>query len=150
MSRRVPKSVSVSPVVDQLITEHFSRRGQFSAFVRAAVLDHDERVNTGGGPHTPIEGLGICNGVRRPTCSICFPEGPPLLENWQDFRRKTNEYLKLPDRDGKIEIHFAVKELLDSIEPRPARPRIDDTGTFPVKLTRWGRFRRWIGLTSGA
>lgn len=140
---RIPKSVSVTPQVHQLITKHFPVRGQFSAFVRAAVLDHDELVVLGGGEHTPIESLGICNGVRRPTCSFCYPEGPPERQNWLEFRKKTDKFLQLPDRDGKIEIHLAIQELLDGIEAPPVSPRVDAvTGSFPVRLTIWQRIRR--------
>ena len=143
MSRRVPKSVSLSPLCDNLVSRHFQMRGQFSAFVRAAILDYDERVSGGGG-HTPIEGLGICNGVRRPTCSFCYPDGPPTRENWLKFMG-VREAFDDPDRDGTGELTLARRELLESIEGREPTPRVDAvTGSFPERLTRMQRLWRWI------
>lgn len=154
MSRRIPKSVSISQMVNELIEKHFQRRGEFSAFVRAAVIDHDERVNKGGGPHSPIEGLNICNAMRRPTCSICYPEGPPTRQNWLKFMAQVgpaDRFMELggpmPSRDGRVEIHLATQELLASIEPKPPRPRVDEvTGTFPKALTPFQRLKRLLGF----
>lgn len=117
-------------------------RGAFSAFVRAAVLDYDERV-VGGGGHTPIEEFGICNGMRRPTCSTCYPEGPPTQDAWLRFVADVRPSHLEANRDGKVELHYALKELHDSIEPKPATPRVDEvTGKFPEPLTFWQKLIR--------
>jgi len=150
MSRRIPKSVSVSFLVNELIDKHFSIRGQFSAFVRAAVIDHDERVTKGGGAHRPIEALGLCNAMRRPTCSICFPEGPPSRENWLKFMALVGPTIRDPTYEIPANGYdpFIAQEtetMLKSIDPKPASPRVDEvTGIFPVPLTRIQRLRRWI------
>ena len=149
MSLRIPKSVSITRTVNDLIDFHFPQRGQFSAFVRAAVLDHDERVTAGGGPHSPMPGLDICNGMRRPTCSICYPDGPPSQEAWLKFVAEASgdRTGRTPMRDGKIELHYALKELHASIEEPPIRPRVDEvTRKFPEKLTFWAKLRKKLSI----
>ena len=140
---RIPKSVSITPAIQHLIEKHFPTRGQFSAFVRAAVLDHDEHVTNGGGVHNPVVDLGICNAMRRPTCSICYPEGPPTQSDWLRFVSQVRLNNSIGGRPSDSPIPDPMTELLESVQPRPPSPRVDVvTGSFPQKLSIWQRIRR--------
>jgi len=148
--RRTPKSVSLSPytaaIADGMV------RGQFSAFVRAALLDYDERLNSGGGEHRPIDDLGlVCNAMRTPRCTICYPDGRPEREAWLvyvDSVRPLGDTLnKHFSSDGKLESvlrqRAAWRTLQESIEPHQT-DRVDDMLPIPenfVKTTRWSRLK---------
>jgi hypothetical protein len=150
--RRTPKSVSLSPYTAAIADG--MERGQFSAFVRAALLDYDERLNSGGGEHTPIEDLGlVCNAMRSPRCTICYPNGRPKREDWLmyvDAVRPLDEIGRLNEsqpNDGKLEFVLrqrdAWRTLQDSIEPHQS-DRVDAMLPIPenfIKTTRWGRLR---------
>ena len=143
-TRRVPITVSLSPYTAAIRDE--MPRGQFSAFVRAALLDFEDRKNEGGGEHLPVEDLGlVCNAMRTPRCSVCYPKGRPTREAWLEYveavrPRHPGEALnRSPSGDGRLEAvlvqRAAWKALHESIT-EPVQDRVDDMVPEPGNFTK--------------
>ena len=143
-TRRVPITVNLSPYTAAIRDE--MPRGQFSAFVRAALLDYEDRQNSGGGEHNPVDDLGlVCNAMRTPRCTLCYPEGRPSREDWLEYVdavRPTHPGEALnrsPGGDGKLEEviiqRAAWKRLQDSVQARQG-DRVDDMLPEPKNFNK--------------
>lgn len=58
----------------------------FSKFVRSCLREADAMANP---THTTVEAgrvAGYCNGLVRPACVICWPDGGPSGTDWLAFR----------------------------------------------------------------
>jgi len=123
-------------------------RGQFSAFVRAALLDYDERKNEGGGEHNPIDDLGlVCNGMRTPRCTICYPDGRPDRSDWLVYVDSVRPLNRRVVNDGQLESvlrqRAAWKILQNSItahEPDRVDAMMAEPSNF-TKRSRWSRLK---------
>lgn len=60
----------------------------FSGWVQDRLEEEGSIVHTAA--HRPIPELGICNGVRKPTCAECYPRGAPTRTEWIEFRNAKN------------------------------------------------------------
>ena len=58
----------------------------FSGWVQDHLEAEGHIVHTDA--HRPIPELGICNGMRRPTCAECYPDGAPTRDEWLAFRNE--------------------------------------------------------------
>jgi len=56
----------------------------FSRWVQDRLEEEGSIVHNAA--HRPIVELGICNGVRKPTCAECYPHGAPTRDEWLAFR----------------------------------------------------------------
>jgi len=59
---------------------------QFSRFVRACLRELDAQVSQS---HTQVEEArinGVCNGLLKPACVICWPDGAPSGAGWREYR----------------------------------------------------------------
>jgi len=59
---------------------------QFSRFVRACLTELDAQVSA---THTQAEEArvnGVCNGLLKPACVLCWPDGAPSGEAWRKYR----------------------------------------------------------------
>jgi len=59
---------------------------QFSRFVRACLYELDAQVSQS---HTQVEEArinGVCNGLLKPVCVICWPDGAPSGAGWRKYR----------------------------------------------------------------
>jgi len=74
------KSISLPPH----LAEKASSIGNFSGWVQEQLEKEGFEVNVN--MHNPIPELGVCNGMRKPTCGQCYPEGPPTQAEWLSFR----------------------------------------------------------------
>ena len=77
---RMIKTISLPPHLH----EKAAAIKNFSAWVQDRLEEEGLVVHTDA--HRPIPGLGICNGVRRPTCAECYPRGAPTRDEWLAFR----------------------------------------------------------------
>ena len=60
---------------------------QFSKFVRACLRELDAQCSP---THTTEENarhLGLCNGLHKPPCVICWPDGAPSRIDWLEWVR---------------------------------------------------------------
>ena len=48
------------------------------SFAEIIIFEDEKRVGTKS---------EICNGVRKPTCTVCYPHGPPDREDWLEYAR---------------------------------------------------------------
>jgi len=79
---RMIKTVSLPPHLH----EKAEQIKNFSGWVQDRLEEEGSIVHTAA--HRPIDGLGICNGVRRPTCALCYPHGAPTRDEWLAFRNE--------------------------------------------------------------
>ena len=79
MSRMI-KSISLPPHLH----EKAGSIENFSGWVQLRL--EEEGLVVHENMHSPIIELGICNGLRKPTCAECYPEGAPTREIWNRFR----------------------------------------------------------------
>jgi len=76
------RSVSLTPQTAHIA----SKLGNFSAFVREALLRFEAAQGEAGHTHAPSDRLeGLCNAMREPACRVCFPHGAPTREDWLFF-----------------------------------------------------------------
>ena len=78
------KTVSLPPHLH----EKAKQIQNFSGWVQERLEEEGSIVHTAA--HRPIPELGICNGVRRPTCAECYPHGAPTRDEWLAFRNEEN------------------------------------------------------------
>jgi len=83
MSRMI-KTISLPPH----LYEKSKEITNFSGWVQERLEEEGSIVHTAA--HRPIPSLGICNGVRKPTCAECYPHGAPTRDEWLNFRREEN------------------------------------------------------------
>ena len=81
---RIIKTISLPPHLH----EKASQIRNFSGWVQDRLEEDGLIVHNSA--HRPIELLGICNGVRRPTCGECYPHGAPTRDEWLAFRNAEN------------------------------------------------------------
>ena len=97
---RMIKSVSLPP--------HLHAKaeaiGNFSAFVQEALENEGDTVNLNA--CRPLDILGVCNGLRKPTCGHCYPRGPPTIDEWKAFRAST---LKMIDQGYQAGVGYELK-----------------------------------------
>ncbi len=43
----------------------------------------------------------ICNGMKKPHCSVCYPEGPPEGDDWREYTRRHIDRDELLKRASK-------------------------------------------------
>jgi hypothetical protein len=43
----------------------------------------------------------ICNGMKKPHCSVCYPEGPPEGDDWRLYTRRQIDRAELLERASK-------------------------------------------------
>jgi len=77
---RMIKTISLPPHLHDKAAEIKN----FSAWVQDRLEEEGTIGHTSA--HRPIPDLGICNGVRRPTCAECYPHGAPTRDEWLFFR----------------------------------------------------------------
>jgi len=77
---RMVKTISLPPYLYDKAKEIKN----FSAWVQDRLEEEGSIVHSQA--HRPIPELGICNGVRRPTCGECYPHGAPTRDEWLSFR----------------------------------------------------------------
>lgn len=77
---RIIKTISLPPHLH----EKASQIKNFSGWVQDRLEEDGLIVHSAA--HRPIPSLGICNGVRRPTCAECYPNGAPNRDEWLAFR----------------------------------------------------------------
>ena len=77
---RMIKTVSLPPHLH----EKAEQIKNFSGWVQDRLEEEGSIVHNAA--HRPIPELGICNGVRRPTCAECYPHGAPTRDEWLAFR----------------------------------------------------------------
>ena len=82
MMARIIKTISLPPHLH----EKASQIRNFSGWVQDQLEAEGLIVHTDA--HRPIPELGICNGVRRPTCAECYPDGAPTRDEWLAFRNE--------------------------------------------------------------
>jgi hypothetical protein len=81
---RIIKTISLPPHLHDKAAEIKN----FSGWVQDRLEEEGSIGHTSA--HRPIPDLGICNGVRRPTCAECYPEGAPTRDEWLAFRAEKN------------------------------------------------------------
>jgi len=81
---RMIKTISLPPHLH----EKADQIKNFSGWVQDRLEEEGSIVHTAA--HRPIPALGICNGVRRPTCAECYPHGAPTRDEWLNFRSEEN------------------------------------------------------------
>tara|TARA_Y100000289_G_C3881876_1_gene129153 strand:+ start:220 stop:702 length:483 start_codon:yes stop_codon:yes gene_type:complete len=83
----------------------------------------------------------ICNGVRKPTCTICYPNGPPHGEDWLDYvdnRIDKEELLARADARWKWRI-----DALEQKKPKNEE-NVPQMGGKTVKRAYVRRLLTWI------
>jgi len=58
---------------------------QFSKFVRACLMELDAQVSPTHTTHEDSRVHGLCNGLYKPVCVICWPDGAPSRADWKAF-----------------------------------------------------------------
>lgn len=81
---RMIKTISLPPHLHEKAAEIKN----FSGWVQDRLEEEGSIVHDAA--HRPIPELGICNGVRRPTCAECYPHGAPTRDEWLFFRGAEN------------------------------------------------------------
>jgi len=77
---RMIKTISLPPHLH----EKANHIRNFSGWVQDRLEEEGSIVHTDA--HRPIAQLGICNGMRKPTCAECYPRGAPTRDEWLAFR----------------------------------------------------------------
>tara|TARA_R100000329_G_scaffold145794_1_gene131706 strand:- start:176 stop:655 length:480 start_codon:yes stop_codon:yes gene_type:complete len=119
---RMIKSISLPP--------HLAAKAEdipnFSAFVQDALERHGHQVSINA--CRPIPLLEVCNGVRKPTCGICYPRGPPNNDEWLRFRKRclitpknegpgpSHDELKITPEEVVAEYRVMLKEIDERID----------------------------------
>jgi hypothetical protein len=111
---RMIKTISLPPHLHEKAAEIKN----FSGWVQDRLEEEGSIVHTDA--HRPIPELGICNGVRRPTCAECYPHGAPTRDEWLAFRNDENpsiehlQYVIVARQEGFVdlskEFHEAKKK----------------------------------------
>lgn len=73
----------------------------------------------------------ICNGMKKPHCSICYPEGPPEGEDWRLYTRRQIDRAELLERASKrwewrtnaINDQSDLKKLENDPQSRGSKPK---------------------------
>jgi len=86
---RIIKTISLPPHLH----EKASQIRNFSGWVQDRLEEDGLIVHNSA--HRPIPALGICNGVRRPTCAECYPHGAPTRDEWLFFRNAEDPSIEI-------------------------------------------------------
>lgn len=62
---------------------------QFSKFVRACLRELDAQCSPTHTTHEDSRVHGLCNGLFKPCCVICWPDGAPSRADWLAFAGQT-------------------------------------------------------------
>tara|TARA_R100000963_G_C4599619_1_gene73833 strand:+ start:258 stop:641 length:384 start_codon:yes stop_codon:yes gene_type:complete len=91
----------------------------FSGWVQDRLEEEGSIVHTAA--HRPIVELGICNGVRKPTCAECYPHGAPTRDEWLFFRAEEDPSIEslqetiITRLEGFVDLSKAHRE----VKPKP-------------------------------
>lgn len=75
---------------------------QFSKFVRECLRELDAQCNP---THTTLEDArihGLCNGLFKPVCVICWPDGAPSQADWKAFVGQSIPYTQPSAEKNRI------------------------------------------------
>ena len=140
------RSVSLTPKTARVA----SKMGNFSAFVRECLERYE--AARGGGTHAQPEGsrlAGLCNGVLRPACVLCYPLGGPRREDWLIFATAQRR----DDDDPRSEANAAAYDAAWLLERAAEKARADgDRWEFisesvayrPPESPQLGHVRPWL------
>jgi len=147
---RIVKSVALDAETDAIASD----LPNFSYWVRVELRNlRDQILEDSGAPmelhHRPDESFGgVCNGMKRPTCRKCYPNGPPAQADWLSY--------VLDYREKRIEQPEAFAELLatipkkwtrnsGAIDPHASEINAPEQSNAPIEKVeapgRWGRLR---------
>jgi len=124
---RIVKSCALDAETDAIASD----LPNFSYWVRVELRNlRDQQLIESGAPmelhHRPDEQFGgVCNGMKRPTCRKCYPNGPPSQTDWLSY--------VLNYREKRIEQPEAFAELLATI-PKKWTRNTGPSDTQSVKI----------------
>jgi len=124
---RIVKSCALDAETDAIASD----LPNFSYWVRVELRNlRDQQLIESGAPmelhHRPDEQFGgVCNGMKRPTCRKCYPNGPPSQTDWLSY--------VLNYREKRIEQPEAFAELLATI-PKKWTRKVGTIDTHAVEI----------------
>jgi len=128
--RRI-RTVSLCEETDLLAGE----KGNFSGWVQQQLRDEVQHFEPCRPAREPD--LMICNGMRKPTCPTCYPDGRPSREHWLQCSNgeiPIDRLLELTkERNAPI---LAAKKTVDQALP-PASSSRKTERKYVRRLIRW-------------
>jgi len=112
----------------------------FSKFVRTCLHEADAMSNP---THTTEEDHrigGLCNGMQKPVCVICWPLGAPSHNDWIAYRKEA-EFVAFPEHPSAHKQRI-VKAALTESDAESERQKTTSRRAEKKGLIR--RFIRWI------
>ena len=143
MSLRQVKSVSLSDQTMRIA----DGMSNFSAFVRAALLDYDDRRQTAtpDSHHPDSQFGGVCNAMRPALCAVCYPRGRPSQSDWLEYVCDVRlQAISQPEAFAKLQLTIQPRtpDRVDDMLPTPANfaPK-PQSSTLKAKFMRLWPFR---------
>jgi len=113
----------------------------FSRWIRECLREADAQANPA---HTTEEEHrigGLCNGMKKPACVICWPEGAPTSAGWKEWI-SIDHTSPVKRRRPSAEKPRIIKAGLADSDARTERQKTTPRRRAKVGLIR--RFIRWI------